>query len=292
MKILSRLSGIALLLFGLCWPATAQIGPRGGGAFVVAVCGTLPLAYKPGAVVAPTQDINGNACSAASVTASIGGFHTESSLTPITATTGGVSSAAFTAGKSVLASNTGATNTAFCAPGASATTSSTPILPGQTVELSTVAETAITCITSASTTTVSFQVGTGLATGWGGSGSGGGGGGAATIASGADVVEGSTGDAAVASTVRGQLKTIAGASGPTSWAAGTLGAMANYGTSPGAVLVPGMNAFVTNTVTVGTHAVTVASGGIASGGLASGAMVDLVALSAPVAPATATATKS
>jgi len=31
------------------------------------------------------------------------------------------------------------------------------------------------------------------------------------------------------------------------WAGGTLGTMANYGTSPGAVLVPGVNAFVTNT---------------------------------------------
>lgn len=30
------------------------------------------------------------------------------------------------------------------------------------------------------------------------------------------------------------------------WAGGTLGAMANYGTSPGAVLVPGMNSFITN----------------------------------------------
>jgi hypothetical protein len=36
----------------------------------------------------------------------------------------------------------------------------------------------------------------------------------------------------------------------TTWASGTLGAMANYGTSPGAVLVPGVNSFVTNTVTV------------------------------------------
>lgn len=32
----------------------------------------------------------------------------------------------------------------------------------------------------------------------------------------------------------------------TTWAGGTLGAMANYGTSPGAVLVPGMNAAITN----------------------------------------------
>lgn len=36
----------------------------------------------------------------------------------------------------------------------------------------------------------------------------------------------------------------------TRWATGVLGAMANYGTSPGAVLVPGVNAFITNTVPV------------------------------------------
>jgi hypothetical protein len=36
----------------------------------------------------------------------------------------------------------------------------------------------------------------------------------------------------------------------TNWGGGALGAMANYGTSPGTVLVPGVNAFVTNTVTV------------------------------------------
>lgn len=41
------------------------------------------------------------------------------------------------------------------------------------------------------------------------------------------------------------------------WGGTALGAMANYGTSPGAVLVPGVNAFVTNTVTVsGTVAAT------------------------------------
>lgn len=38
----------------------------------------------------------------------------------------------------------------------------------------------------------------------------------------------------------------------TTWATGTLGAMANYGTSPGAVLVPGVNAFVTNASSIGT----------------------------------------
>lgn len=58
------------------------------------------------------------------------------------------------------------------------------------------------------------------------------------------------------------------------WAGGTLGAMANYGTSPGAVLVPGVNAFVTNTVTVsgtvtatptGTQAVSAAVSTYAAG---------------------------
>lgn len=36
----------------------------------------------------------------------------------------------------------------------------------------------------------------------------------------------------------------------TNWGGTALGVMANYGTSPGAVLVPGVNAFVTNTVSV------------------------------------------
>jgi hypothetical protein len=36
------------------------------------------------------------------------------------------------------------------------------------------------------------------------------------------------------------------------WGGGTLGAMANYGTSPGAVLAPGVNAFVTNAASIGT----------------------------------------
>ena len=44
---------------------------------------------------------------------------------------------------------------------------------------------------------------------------------------------------------------LAQVNGFTSWAGGTLGAMATYGTSPGAVLVPGVNAFVTNTTALG-----------------------------------------
>ncbi len=40
----------------------------------------------------------------------------------------------------------------------------------------------------------------------------------------------------------------------TQWASGVIGAMAAYGTSPGAVLVPGVNAYVTNTPTVTANA--------------------------------------
>jgi hypothetical protein len=66
-------------------------------------------------------------------------------------------------------------------------------------------------------------------------------------------------------------------------------------TNRGAFIVAtGADGFaVTNAGTFATQsAITAASGAIASGALAAGAMVDLVALSAPVAPATATATKS
>jgi hypothetical protein len=55
----------------------------------------------------------------------------------------------------------------------------------------------------------------------------------------------------------------------TQWAGGVLGAMANYGTSPGAVLVPGVNAFVTNAV-----AVSAASGSYLAGAFAVGSGTD------------------
>jgi hypothetical protein len=45
----------------------------------------------------------------------------------------------------------------------------------------------------------------------------------------------------------------------TNWAGGALGAMANYGTSPGAVLVPGVNAFVTNATALGQAAMAASS---------------------------------
>jgi len=110
-----------------------------------------------------------------SVSASVSGFHEESVLTPITATTGGVNSPSFTAGKVVVATNAGSTNIAYCQLGASATTSAQPIAPnGGWFAFTSTSETQITCATSTSTTTVNFAVGTGLPTGTGG-GSGGGG---------------------------------------------------------------------------------------------------------------------
>lgn len=66
----------------------------------------------------------------------------------------------------------------------------------------------------------------------------------------------------------------------TNWGGTALGAMANYGTSPGAVLVPGVNAFITNTVTV------------SNGGTFVVQDTNVALQQAPVAPATATATKS
>ena len=53
-------------------------------------------------------------------------------------------------------------------------------------------------------------------------------------------------DGAACANLAGVSSTGALAVGPIQWAGGTLGAMANYGTSPGAVLVPGVNADVTN----------------------------------------------
>lgn len=124
-----------------------------------------PLSWSPCSSLNPLN-ITG------SLSTTIAGFHPVSSLTPITATTGGVTSSAFTAGQSILVQNVGATNAAYCAPGASATTSSQYIAPGSSAVITTTTETTITCATSTSTTTVNFQVGTGLWTGAGGGGGG------------------------------------------------------------------------------------------------------------------------
>lgn len=112
----------------------------------------------------------------ASVSASITGFPTtQSTGTPISVTTGGVSGTLPT-GAVVVASNVGATNGAYCKLGASATTSDQLIPPTSWFAFTVGSATQLTCITSTSTTTVNMVGGSGLPTGSGGGGGGGSGG--------------------------------------------------------------------------------------------------------------------
>lgn len=119
----------------------------------------------------------------ASVSASISGFAPASTGTPIAVTTSG-DTGSLPAGAVVVASNVGATNGAYCKLGASSTTSDQLIPPNSWFAFTVGASTQLTCITSASTTTVNMVGGTGLPTGSGGGGGGSGGGGAITAASG------------------------------------------------------------------------------------------------------------
>lgn len=146
-----------------------------GGTRVYSACGSAawtaldlgrPMALLP----------TGELCVNATVNASISGFHWESSLTPLAVTTTTASSAAFTAGKTVIVDNIGATNDIFCRLGPTATTAAKPIKPGTWMAFTSTSETVVACITSTSTSTANIQVGTGLATGAGGSGGSGGGG--------------------------------------------------------------------------------------------------------------------
>lgn len=81
-----------------------------------------------------------------------------------------------------------------------------------------------------------------------------------------DLTQGAIADAAVTAgatgSVSAKLRSISRDVMTTNtWAGGTLGAMATYGTSPGAVLVPGVNAYVTNTIAaVGNNSDNVAAG--------------------------------
>ena len=179
---------------------------------IVSTCGTVSPAFATtttsGVLV---MDVNGLLCTAASVSASITGFPTtQTTGTPISVSTVSATGT-LPAGAVVVASNVGATNGAYCKLGASATTSDQLIPPNSWFAFTVGANTQLSCITSTSTTTVNMVGGSGLPTGSGG----GGGGGSSSIVN---------------------------------WGGGVLGAMANYGTSPGAVLVPGVNAFVTNTL--------------------------------------------
>lgn len=173
---------------------------------VVATCGVVSPAFSTtltsGLI---TMDVNGNLCTAASVSASITGFPTvQSTGTPISVTTSSATGTLPT-GAVVVASNVGATNGAYCKLGATATTSDQLIPPNSWFAFTVGANTQLSCITSTSTTTVNMVGGSGLPTGSGGGGGGGGGGGAVTVADGADVTQGANADAAVAAGAAGSL---------------------------------------------------------------------------------------
>lgn len=139
---------------------------------VVSSCGSLSPALTPGSGAALVMDVNGNLCTSASVTASIAGFSPASVGTPITATTGGATGS-LPAGAVVVATNTGTTNPAFCALGASASTSWQEISPnGGWFAFTVGSATQLTCVTSTGSTQVNLVGGSGLPTGTGGGGGG------------------------------------------------------------------------------------------------------------------------
>jgi hypothetical protein len=123
------------------------------------------------------------------------GFQPAPVGSPIAVTTGGVTGT-LPAGSVVVASNVGTTNIAYCALGAATTTAWQPISPnGGWFAFTVGAATQLSCITTASTTTVNMVGGSGLPTGTGGGG-GGTGGGAATIIDGGDATQGAKADTA------------------------------------------------------------------------------------------------
>ena len=200
--------------------------------------------------------------------------------TPIVVTTSGVTGT-LPSGTVVVASNVGS-NTAYCALGASSSTAQQPIPAGGWFAFNVGSATQLTCLTSTGTTTINMVGGYGQPTGAGGGGSGGGGGGGSvpTGSAGSPTasvvsvqgVSGGTGIpvtgtfwpatqpvslASLPALVAGSatIGAVTQASGPwtmnlTQVDGTALGAPANYGTSPGAVKVPGVNAYVTNTPAV------------------------------------------
>ena len=153
----------------------------------------------------------------------LAGFSPASLGTPVSATFAGVTGALPT-GAIVIATNVGSTYGAYCNLGASTSTSAQYIAPNGgwfAFNAAISGATQITCQTPASgnTTTVNLVGGSGSPAGTGGGGGGGG-----------------------------------GSSSITTWAGGTLGAMSNFGTSPGAVPVPGQNSYVIGNAIEGTTA--------------------------------------
>lgn len=153
----------------LAFSAAAQA--QTGTAVVVSNCGTPPTTYTAGQTRPVTQNTSGEACADVAVSASISGFQPASVGTPIAVTTGG-DTGTLPAGAVVVATNVGA-NGAYCALGAASTTAQQYIAPaGGWFAFTVGGATQLTCITSASTTTINMVGGAGLPTGVSGVGGG------------------------------------------------------------------------------------------------------------------------
>lgn len=154
---------------------------------VVATCGVVTPAFATATTSAiVTMDVNGNLCTAASVSASISGFTPGLTFASLTAT-GSSASVALPAGATVAFQNTG-TTTVSCTLGvgsATATAGQVQVPASSTVFMTVGTNTFGACIdeTGSASNVVRLAGGAGLGTGFGGGG-GGGGGGAITAASG------------------------------------------------------------------------------------------------------------
>lgn len=254
---LGSVSLLALALFAA--PAEAQVfgtggSGGGGGGGDVDITSPLGSSTAPGSAVSITdtgspitgvtmpaggQGLSGwlsavhNDLTGGSFTVSASPFAPNGGTASLTvgATTSNV---ALPSGATVLVTNTG-TQTAFIRLGTSnsvvATALNLPVLSGQTIAVAPGSNTWLAAIETGGSTTLRLSGGAGLFSGVGGSGSSGGGGGSVTQG------------------------TTPWVDNITQWASVALGAPSSYGTSPGAVEVPGVNAFVTNTI-----AATVAQG--------------------------------
>lgn len=186
-----KLVGLGALLCALAFSPHVHAAPYPTNAQDVGVCDP----NAPSHCLAPKA--NGSIDVNASVSASVTGFRPTAYGTPLSVTTSS-GAATLPAGAEVVATNTGAT-AAYCALGATATTSSQYIAPsGGWFGFAISGDTQLSCITASSTTTINTAGGSGLPTGTGGGGGSGGGGGAITAASGA-YASGSIASGAVAS---------------------------------------------------------------------------------------------
>lgn len=208
-----------------------------------------------------TQNPLGNLCvnAAVSVSASISGFTPGGTYATPLSVSGTSANVALPAGATVVVYNTGSV-AAFTKLGTSnavtATTADDQIAPGGWMSFTVGSNTFLAAITASSTTALNISGGTGLATGAGGGASGGGSGGTSSsygstfplTGTAIGLTDGTNMISLKGSATLGAFANIAG------WDGVALGAPSAYGTSPGAVNVPGVNAFITNAPAVTLNA--------------------------------------